>query len=215
MGSLFAHIKREIKFNGHLQERSPSPVVNDGFRIYNDFFGSASRLRQQFEERMSSAIEANDGLTPLLYAYCRDTYQFLTASSERIFSTELLDELLETMRKWAGEILDASHVSTPQLRVFVEGCYRDFLRDDVEAGHHWILWLCPNDKQKAGRITLSTENVTADAESASMSVDHLASFDMKFNQLLVHDASNAYGIKPAKTSMDPALAAVFLDGYFW
>lgn len=215
MGSLLTQIMREIKIHRGLESRPPSTNPDQEFYLYSNFSGLAGSLREQFEKKISGAIEVNDGLTPLLYAYCPDSYQFLTASAERIFSAELLDELLEKMRTWAGEILDGTHVSTPQLRVFVNGCYRDLLRDNVEARYHWVLSLARNGKQKIGQITVATETVSADAESASMSVDHLVSLDLEFNQLLVHEAANAYAIKPAKGSMDPALGAVFLDGYIW
>jgi hypothetical protein len=43
----------------------------------------------------------------------------------------------------------------------------------------------------------------------------LMSAKLEFNDLLVHDVSQPYGIEVGKASMDPGEGAVFLDGYLW
>ena len=113
------------------------------FRLQENFYAEAPNFRAQMEKQLLSAIEMNDGLTPFTFAYAADAYQFLTASAERVFSRELLDDVINTLRSWATETLGASCVSTPQVRIYLNGCRRDLLLDSTEARYHWMLSLGP------------------------------------------------------------------------
>jgi hypothetical protein len=174
----------------------------------------AENLRGQFEQKISAAIQLNDGLTPLLYAYGEDGYQFLTASAERIFPAELLDGLLDFIRTWASQTIGVSCTSTPQLRVFTHGSYRGLFSDNVKAGWHWMMGLSGRGKATS-RLRLSIESIAADAASLSVRVDRITSHQLEFNQLLVHRTSCPYAIEQAKCSANPLEAPVFLDGYLW
>jgi hypothetical protein len=185
------------------------------FRLEENFFADARNFRAQMEKQLLSAIEMNDGLTPFTFAYAADAYQFLTASAERVFSRELLDDVINTLRSWATETLGASCVSTPQVRIYLNGCRRDVLLDSTEARYHWMLSLGPPSGGSPARIRLLTQRIAAEVTGDSMTIDRVASLYLLFNQLLVHESSSAYGIDAGKGSINPLEAAVFLDGYLW
>lgn len=185
------------------------------FRLQENFYAEARNFRAQMEKQLLSAIEMNDGLTPFTFAYAADAYQFLTASAERVFSRELLDDVINTLRSWATETLGASCVSTPQVRIYLNGCRRDLLLDSTEARYHWMLSLGPPSGGSPARIRLLTQSIAADVTGDSMTIDRVASLYLLFNQLLVHESSSAYGIEAGKGSINPLEAAVFLDGYLW
>jgi hypothetical protein len=185
------------------------------FRLEENFYAEARNLRAQMEKQLLSAIEMNDGLTPFTFAYAADAYQFLTASGERVFSRELLDDVINTLRSWATETLGASCVSTPQVRIYLNGCRRDLLLDSTEARYHWMLSLGPPSGGRPARIRLLTQSIAAEVSGDSMTIDRVATLHLLFNQLLVHESSSAYGIEAGKGSIDPLEAAVFLDGYLW
>jgi hypothetical protein len=185
------------------------------FRLEDNFFADARNFRAQMEKQLLSAIEMNDGLTPFTFAYAADAYQFLTASAERVFSRGLLDDVINTLRSWATETLGASCVSTPQVRIYLNGCRRDVLLDSTEARYHWMLSLGPPSGGSPARIRLLTQRIAAEVTGDSMTIDRVASLYLLFNQLLVHESSSAYGIDAGKGSINPLEAAVFLDGYLW
>jgi hypothetical protein len=185
------------------------------FRLEENFYAEARTFRAQMEKQLLSAIEMNDGLTPFTFAYAADAYQFLTASAERVFSRELLDDVINTLRSWATETLSASCVSTPQVRIYLNGCRRDVLLDSTEARYHWMLSLGPPSGGSPARIRLLTQSIAADLTGDSMAIDRVASLCLLFNQLLVHESSSAYGIEAGKGPINPLEAAVFLDGYLW
>lgn len=186
------------------------------FRAEHDFFDVAADLREQFEKKMLSSIEENDGITPLAYVFCKDKYQFLTASGERIFTTELLERLIDRLRTWANRELGVAHVhlSTPQLRVYVAGCSRILLRDDVNASWHYALSLTRNSRGNAGSISLLKEPTPPEIASA-FHIESLITSELEFNLLFVHSANDLYSIESTKKSVGLLTGTVFLDGYLW
>ena len=195
------------------QQELPRP--ESSFYLENNFFHAADVLRTQFENLMSMSVPANNSLTPLSYAFCRNAYHFFTAGVERIFEPEILDDLIAALRAWGTRVLGASHVSTPQFRVYINGCSRKLLYDDVSAPWRYALSLTQHlPPRKMGPLNLLTENVSSLARQ-EFAIRKLTNSHLSFNQMLVHKTSNPYSIDAVTTSMDPLEGLVFLDGYFW
>jgi hypothetical protein len=185
------------------------------FYLVPDFFATADTLWSQFEQQISDSVELNDGLTPLLYAFGEGTYQFLTVSADRVFSRDALDEVTKTLRMWAKEQLGTSFVSTPQVRVYIDGCKRDFLTDRTEAQWHYMASLNRNSGKDGSPIRLAAESVRSRLGERGFSLESVLNLQLRFNQLLVHNAESPYGIGPTKASSNPVKGSVFLDGYLW
>lgn len=200
--------------NSELVQHQEPSLKTSSLCVENDFFHRADLLRAQFERLMSMSVPANSGLTPFSYAFCQSAYQFLTVGAERVFEPEILDDLIDSLAAWAKKTLRTSHVSTPQLRIYLSGCYRNLLCDDVSAPWRYALSLTKD--LQLGRT--GPVNVLTDGDSSlqrSLSVKKLANSHLPFNQLLVHWTSNPYSIDAATNSMNPVKANIFLDGYFW
>ncbi|HEY2913387.1 MAG TPA: hypothetical protein VGK21_08515 [Candidatus Angelobacter sp.] len=194
-------------------ERPESRLMESGIYVENGFYSKAEILRAEFEKALLGEGKLNAGMTPLGYAYHKDTYQFLTASAERCFSEEAISELIETLQQWGNNVVGASHVSTPQVRVYIRGCSRKLIRDDVTTPWHFLLSLTPNTHpDKSCQIKILRENVPGNSSSRLHRV--LSSFPV-FNQLLVHSTRELYSIEGVQTSMNPLKGMVFLDGYMW
>jgi hypothetical protein len=187
-------------------------LMEPGIYVDNDFYSKAEILRAEFEKAILDESKRSTGMTPLGYAYHNDTYQFLTASAERCFSKEAVSDLIETLQQWGNNVIGTSHVSTPQVRVYIRGCSRELIRDDVATPWHFILSLTPNRHPDKGcQIKLLRENVQ---ENSPRFHRVLSSFPV-FNQLLVHSTREPYSIERIRTSMNPLKGMVFLDGYMW
>ncbi|MBZ5534043.1 MAG: hypothetical protein LAO20_21650 [Acidobacteriia bacterium] len=205
---------KEMKASLHPWKEGPSLVADPPFYLQTNFLSNVDTLWSQFEKQMTAAVESNDGLTALLYVFRRDTYQFLTATAERFFSQEALNELTDALRAWGKDTIGCSYVTTPQLRVYVDGCRRELLRDSTEARWHYLVSLTRNKARDAGRIKLISESVSGPRNHAA-GVASLIDLQLQFNQLLVHDTRRAYGIASARTGMDAIQGSLFLDGYLW
>lgn len=183
------------------------------FYVQTNFCTEVHSLRSQFDAAIAGSQETDDSSIALTYAFRQDAYQFLTASSERLFARDAVEALMEQLRLWANAAVEASHVSTPQARVFINGCRRDFAQDDVTAQWHYILSLTRKETKKPTCVELLSRKLSAnDGQSA---VDEVTSFRLEFNQLLVHRTDCAYAIRPLKASMNPLEGVLFLDGYLW
>lgn len=189
--------------------------VRNDLHLVSDFFQSAEKLRMQFENRVFDSIEQNDGLTPFTYAFSPGNYHFLTASADRIFSRDLLEELINAVRVWGHESFGASSVSTPQMRIYTSGCERALVPDLTEAKHHWILSLSRGTGSRTAELELMTQSIAAETANEPLCIDRVVSLNLKFNQLLVHDARQPYGVYAPETSPNPLEAQVFVDGYAW
>jgi hypothetical protein len=182
--------------------------------LESGFYNRIDELRMQFEEKVA-ATESNGGVTPLLYAFYPEKFQFLTANAGSLFTQEILEHLMETLRTWASCSIDVPHVSTPQVRVFTNTCRRTFLRDQVDAGWHYVLSITRlGPREKGGFIKVLNEDFTANA-SADFKIDRVATSRLRFNEFAVHSISNPYAIETTIGSVSPLNAVVFLDGYFW
>lgn len=189
-------------------------LAGSSFYLEDDFYEMADTLRAQFEEQISAATGQNGSMTPLIYAFCRDAFQFLTASADRLFAGDILENLIDRLRAWANEAVGTSSVSTPQVRVYINGCRRHLLRDDCSARWHYMLSLTRQPK-KGGWVKILAGGVPKETTRYSIGIDRTLSLQLKFNQLLVHNTSSAYSVEPAKTSMNPCDGAIFVDGYLW
>ena len=190
--------------SGHLKsEGAEFSLIESGIYVGSDFYPEAQTLRGEFDKAMLGEDGQYSGLTPLTYAYYKDAYQFLTAGAERCFSESLLANLIETLKQWATNVLDVSHVSTPQVRVYVHGCSRKLFRDNVTVPWHFILPLTGNqNSRKSCRIRILRESKTL-------------SLVPTFNQLLVHSTHEPYSIEGTETSANPLEGTVLIDGYMW
>lgn len=179
------------------------------------FYDKAGILRTQFESQVLGARETSGGMTPFSYAFCENSYQFLTASAERIFTADALGDLIEKIRSWSAAALGLSRVSTPQIRVFVAGCRRNLLRDDIASPWRYSLSITRQARrEKTTSMTLATEDPAVRA-GEHMRVDTILSANMEFNQLFAHKTKDAYSIESGVKSMNPVEGIVLLDGYLW
>jgi hypothetical protein len=182
------------------------------FVLQSDFFERADSLRTEFEKHVSESLDENDGLTPFVYAFAHDAFQFLTVNTERLFSHGLLQALIDKLRLWGGESFNITHVSTPHARIYINGCSRELLSDSVSAPLHYMLSLGKRS-DKIGRVKLVTGSAVEQGRVISM--DRVLHLQLEFNQLLVHSTEDRYAIEPVKSSMNPIEGAIYLDGYLW
>lgn len=122
--------------------------------LESDFYVKADILRDQFEAQILGAADQNGGITSFSHAFCRDAFQFLTASAQSIFSADILDDVIGKLGSWATETLGTTSMSTPQTRLYIQGCSRDLLQDGIGEKWHYMLSICRNRKNSAGHIKL-------------------------------------------------------------
>lgn len=188
----------------HIQEIQAGPFLEQ------DFYERANELRMQFEDACKRASESS--ATLLSYLYQDGIGQTLTAGGEQAFGSELLEHFLAALGHWSAKSIHASHVSTPQLRVLINGCRREFVRDQVNVRWHYILSLTQDSHGLSIPIKLLAKNPEP---QRIVSLNSVSYFNLKFNQLLIHDAAAPYAIIPGRLSMNPLQAIVLADGYVW
>jgi hypothetical protein len=192
----------------------PTSFADSRIRVEDSFFAGSLDLRSQFVEHISLREREQAGVTRLTYVFCAERYQFLTAAAEQIFASETLEALISSLSSWGRDELGTSHVSTPQLRVFVGGCARTMLQDDVMLGWHYQLSLTSDPPPAGGRMqVMPTKN--HNGKRNFFGISEFVRCKLTLNQLLVHDTQCAYGIEPVKSSMAPLDGVIFLDGYLW
>ena len=141
-----------------------------------------------------------------------DAYRFLSAHTEHLFARELLTHFIRTLSAWSKDILGTLHLSTPQVRLYTDGCWRAVVRDDVQAEWHYMLSLTRGSTTK---VTMLAEDLAEDVtRGARFSIGRAAVAPAQFNQLLVHRTARPYGIE-ARGAKDAGAGGIFLDGYLW
>ncbi|MGB2603430.1 MAG: hypothetical protein WBC78_07540 [Candidatus Sulfotelmatobacter sp.] len=183
--------------------------------LESDFYVKADTLRDQFEAQILGAADQNGGITSFSHAFCRDAFQFLTASAQSIFSADILDDVIGKLGSWATETLGTTSMSTPQTRLYIQGCSRGLLQDGIGEKWHYMLSICRNRKSSAGHIKLLAPDSSKDGIQRSVRVGRITNIRLDFNQLLVHSTGASYSIESPKNSMNPLDGVVFLDGYMW
>ena len=90
------------------------------------------------------------------------------------------------------------------------------MRDDIRAKWHYLLSLTRTFKNRHARVKVVVDSVQESASGGvTLAAGRLVSAKLEFNDLLVHDISQPYGIEAGKGSMDPTQGEVLLDGYLW
>jgi len=183
--------------------------------LESDFYGMADSLRDQFEAQILGAANQNGGITPFSHAFCPNAFQFLTASAASVFSAGVLDDVIGKLRSWATETLGTTSVSTPQTRLYIQGCWRDLLEDGIGMKWHYMLSITRNRKASVGRVKLLRLDAAKDGIQRSVAVGRMTKIRLGFNQLLVHSTGALYSIESPKISTNPLDGVIFLDGYLW
>lgn len=191
-------------------DQRPGNPQPPSIHLENDFYEKANALRAEFEEKLTKTTGTNAGITPLTYAYSEDRYQFLTVNGEQMFTQAILGDLIDRISHWATESLGSFHVSTPHVRLFIAGCRRHLVRDDIKVPWHYILSLTTNWPRGSWLKLLPG----ADG-SSQLDVAQIMKSELTFNQFVVHSAEEAYGIDFSGKGMDPVRGIVLLDGYLW
>jgi hypothetical protein len=212
--SLPAQIEQEPE-DEHEMNTSTNCRVHEPFQLESGFYPRAGVLRAQFEERASLAVDESGGVTPFVYVFSRDKYQFLTTSAERIFSRDVLDDLIESLRLWSGNKLGTSHVSTPQIRLYLQGCWRRLVADGVNASWHYTLSLAPiSPHLKPAYLKVLIEK-SAGSVNGRFQIGQVVRSRLEVNQLYVNRVTDPYAVEGSFKSGDPKEGALLLDGYFW
>ena len=87
------------------------------------------------------------------------------------------------------------------------------MRDRVEAQVHYLYCLTPPNSHVAAEIvTVKMEGVSG---QETRGPKQAMVVHPQFNDLLLHKADMAYGVKLTRASADPADGLVLLDGYMW
>jgi hypothetical protein len=192
--------------------RSSPSEDSEKYRLEQDFCAQAAELRAQFDQVVADSL-INGGMTPFTYAFCKDAYQFLTASSERIFAQNLIDILSSDIRFWGARSLGTSMNSTPHARLYIRSCRRNFARDNVSHPWHFVFSLAGDHSERASYIRIMRSECTENGATAVGS--QVESLRLRFNQLLVHRTTWPYSIETSVDSMDPSEGLLLLDGYLW
>jgi len=196
-----------------LQSDLPVTTAVGSLRVEDSFYAEANLLRSQLEDALPARDHA--GITPLTYIFSENRFQYLSASMDSVFPAECTRQLVETLADWADRELSTSHVSTPQVRVYVRGCRRSVLQDAVMLGWHYMLCLTRNEgSRKRDQVRMMILN-RPDRHNRLIGACDLLHAELTFNRLIVHDTQHAYGIEPELSSMDPLLGTIILDGYLW
>jgi hypothetical protein len=193
---------------------APSEVAMAPFLTERKFYSKAEVLWLQMEEAILSAGATNAGITPFTYAFLPGIYQFLTVGGGEIFTSDLLQDFIDKLTSLAREKLNLQHVSTPQLRLFIRGCSRTLVRDDVEAGWHYIFCLTPLVRRRFTQVRIAGQAVQS-GKTSLLTLQRVVRFQLDFNQLLVTNTECPYSIETRSSSMNPLEGYVFLDGYIW
>lgn len=176
--------------------------------LEKDFFNDADDLRAQVEKACGGNSANGDG--PLNRVNSGKAYSFFMATAERVFSHALVLSFLSRLRGWAMENLNARHVSTPQIHVYLNGCAREMARDATPANYHYLYSVT-----RAGPARLHILGGGEGKTWLGIGVSHLASVQLGFNNLLVHPTDLAYAVEEPREAKSALEGAVLFHGYIW
>ncbi len=163
-------------------------------------------MRQQLEQALSA-----DGSGHLIPVDSVGACRFLLATADHIFTHDLVLAFLNGLRRWARENVEAQHASTPQIHVYVEGCRRDLAPDAIQARWHYLYSLTRGEA--ASIRLLGKDNLRK--KRFWIALSRINNVQLRFNQLLVHETRQAYGLDCRNHATKPLDGAILLHGYLW
>lgn len=185
--------------------------------LESEFFSRADTLWEQLQHALMARTEngsensSENAFRPLTQVRSDRAYNFLLATAERVFTHELVRGFLNSLRQWGKEKLDASHVSTPQVHVYVKGCHRDLVPDAVRTQWHYLYSLT---RSGTPSVRLLGED-GLEKKRFWIALSSITNVQLRFNQLLVHETCQAYGLEGPRRATEPLDGAILLHGYLW
>jgi len=182
-------------------------TFNEPLRVESDFYREAGDLQTQCAEQLliSSPTSACASLT---YVFASNQYQCVTGSVDGILPEDSLQMLMRRLRGWARRELGLMHVSTPRLALFLGGCWRKLLHDDVGAAWHYVLGL--GEMRGARPISIDLGE-PGDGDNPAI----VSSTRLGFNQLVIHSTTRPWGVTAFGARGESLAGSILLDGYLW
>ncbi len=175
--------------------------------LKSEFFEQADALWEQMGRALGA--EGGNGTGPLHHVRSEGAYSFLLATADQIFTHDLVLAFLNRLRRWGKEKLDARRASTPQIHIYVEGCWRELAPDAVRIQWHYLYSLT---RSVAPTVRLLEED-GAKKKHFGISLNRIANLQLPFNHLLVHETSQAYALDGPKRVTKPLEGTILLHGY--
>src|SRR4029077_14196183 len=119
------------------------------------------------------------------------------------------------LRDWGHSTLGMSHVSTPQVRIYSTNCWRNLVKDQIEAKWHYILAVSRNQGRTARELSFLTANLPKIGFGVMFRDGEISRIPTTFDELVVHEVAIPYGVSKQNVSSTLGDACVLLDGYFW
>lgn len=179
------------------------------------FYPELAALQTAFSRHAERLGDPQSTVPPLVYSFTPDGPRSLIASPVGGFWDPPVLAFMDHLQAWAGDHLSSLHISTPNLTVFLEGMGRLPSRDLVKGRWHYLYCCSPNPDTVA---VVSVNRAAAESDpkhNAFIDLELVDQVRIGPGDLLVHGAQSEYAIDPLKTSMNPANALVFLNGYLW
>ena len=152
----------------------------------------------------STAVESSDVMES-------DSTRFLSQPIHDLLPGELLQRLLVRIREWGKGCLGTRGATTPTIKIYGSGCGRELSVGGVPAAWHYILCCANGSGRDSFLFRLLQESSQSDVGGLHICLDHLTTFKLSFNQLLVISPGVAYDVSRSNTSSTSI--SLFIEGY--
>jgi hypothetical protein len=175
---------------------------------------TAERMEHDMNRLLASVVQSPADGPGLSYIFIRGQLCLLTGHGP-VFSPVTIAGFEHDLRDVMVMEPERALNSTPQLRLFVKGSFREWGKDDVPKGLHYVVTISTPPGLKSQLPTIDIGPEKSHLGEVAHETSRIASIDLMPGRVIVHSTTLQYRINIENLSSDPAEGLAIVDGYIW
>jgi len=172
------------------------------------------RLNHDIDRLLAAPVETAYRESELSYVYIENLLCVLTSDS-MVFAPTTLASFKAEMGKLISLESGRPMSSSPHVRIFVNGSFRAWGKDDVPEGLHYVVVIAKPTGRGSRLPTIDLELPNNQNETAVKVSRRVAKIDLVAGRVIVHSTRLQYKVSVENSSVDPHDGLILVDGYIW
>lgn len=172
------------------------------------------KIRHDVERLLASVEESPAAGSELSYIFIRKQLCMLGCQGT-VLSPTTIATFEADLRDLTATKAECPLSSSPYLRMFVKGSFRDWGKDDVPGGYYYVVAIGGPSNSCLHVPTINIELGSSHLSETPRHTPKIAQIDLTPGRVIVHGTTLQYKISSESSSADPAEGLIFVDGYIW
>jgi hypothetical protein len=175
---------------------------------------TTKQLEHDIDRMLTAPAETAYRESELTYIYV-DTLLCMLTSQSTLFVPATLVNLKADIATLLPPDYERPLGSTPNVRIFVNGSFRAWGKDDVPDGLHFVAVVATPAKHGNGVPAFDLEIPPSQKRESGQELPRVIKIDLSPGRTIIHSTACQYRISTDCSSANPREGLIVVDGYIW